>query len=246
MTETPELIEAPRDLDLIRTYVESGRPIAEAKELFDFVKQVRAEDAKKAFTRAMVACQAEMPTIIRDKTNNQTNKAYAPLETIKTWAKPHFIRHNFALSFTTEAGQEPGLTTVHLDVTHVDGHTQRSTIPNMALDNEGPKGGAVKTLVQGMMSTLSYAQGRLIVLAFNLTVADEDRDGQAGWIAPDQVSLINDSIEACRQAGKWDEDRSLKTLCRVYQIDNLGELPANRLRDVLADLDRQLTGKVKK
>jgi hypothetical protein len=206
------------------------------------VERREAIEAKKQFAVAMNACQAEMPTIIKDRKNTETGKGYAPLETIKTWSKPHFIRHNFSLKFTSEAGAEAGLTTVHLDVSHVGGHTERSTIPNIALDNLGPKGGFQKTLVQGLMSSLSYAQGRLICLAFNITVADEDRDGQAGYITPDQVGLINDAITACEQADRWSAD-SLKKLCRVYEIDHLGELPANRLRDVLADLDRQLTGK---
>lgn len=169
-----------RVMGMLDKFFESGRSMAEAQDLFALLNSVRAEKAKREFVAAMNACQAEMPTVIRDKMNQETGKAYAPLETIKTWAKPHFIKHGFTLEFTSEAGDSPDRTTVHLDVTHTGGHTKRTTIPNCELDDKGPKGGAVKTQIQGRMSMLSYAQGRLICLAFNLTVADEDRDGRLG------------------------------------------------------------------
>lgn len=199
--ERAELARVPADpvdrvMGMLDTFLGSGRSMAEAKDLFDLLNSVRAEKAKREFTAAMNVCQAEMPTVIRDKQNAQTGKLYAPLETIKTWAKPHFIRHSFTLEFTSERGEPRTITyvekdgasrteqvpttTVHLDVTHTGGHTKRTTIPDCELDDKGPQGGAVKTQIQGRMSTLSYAQGRLICLAFNLTVADEDRDGLLG------------------------------------------------------------------
>ena len=240
--EPPGAALAPRTPDfMLQALIDQKADPATIEKMMDLYARWQADQAKQAFTVAMNLCQAEMPTIIRDKRNIETGKSYAPLETIKTWSKPHFIKHNFALSFTCEAGDPPATTTVHLDVTHSGGHTQRTTIPNCELDDKGPKGGAVKTPIQGRMSTLAYAQGRLITLAFNLTVADEDRDGQAGAISPDQIEMINAEIEKCQAAGVWAAD-SLKKMLRVYEIESLDELPSSRLRDLMADLDRKLRG----
>lgn len=212
-------------------------------KMMDLYDRWRADTAKREFTVAMNLCQAEMPTIVRDKENAQTRKKYAPLETIKTWSKPHFIKHGFALSFTCTAGDPSETTNVHLDTTHVGGHTMRTTIPNCELDDKGPQGGPVKTQIQGRMSTLAYAQGRLICLAFNLTVADEDRDGQASTITPEQIGIINGVIEECEQADRWAPG-SMARILSCYKVASLDDLPANRFLDLMADMDRQRTGKV--
>lgn len=204
-TETNGLAESTNGvLDIIRTAVENKFDAQQLKVLFDLQCAHHANQAREAYFTSMNPCQADMLTVIRDKQNTQTQKMYAPLETIKTYAKPVYTKHGFSLAFTAEAGTTPGLTTVHLDVTHIRGHTQRTTLPNVPLDDKGPKGGDVKTQIQGLMSSMSYAQGRLICLAFNLTVADEDRDGQhlLTRVGPDEIKAINALFEQCRSVGK--------------------------------------------
>lgn len=206
-TETNGLAESTgvtNPLILLQSMIDRGADPSALRQMMDLAERFEANQAKKAYAEAMNQCQAKMPTVIRDKMNNQTQKMYAPVETVKTYAKPVYTEAGFALEFTAEAGTGPGLTTVHLDVTHVQGHTKRTTLPNVPLDDKGPKGGDVKTQIQGLMSSMSYAQGRLICLAFNLTVADEDRDGQhlLTRVGPDEIKAINALFEQCRNAGK--------------------------------------------
>lgn len=201
--------------------------------------------AEKAFNVAMNECQAKMPTVVRDKKNTQTGKLYAPVETVQSYAKPVYIAHGFSLTFGTEIGSEPGLTHCYVDVRHAAGHTVRQYIHNLGLDNKGPKGNDVKTEVQGMMSTLSYAQGRLIRLAFNIIVGDEDRDGQSSTITPDQMGVLNDAILACEQASaaaNLPESSWLKYKAWFKQwldVESFDELTLTKYSKALDELARK-------
>jgi hypothetical protein len=205
-------------------------------KLTDLMERWMKMLAERKFNAAMNACQAEMPTVVRDLKNTETGKGYAPVETVQTYCKPVYIRHGFALSFGTDVGSAEGLTHVWMDCRHVDGHVSRTWIHNLGLDNKGPKGGATKTEVQGMMSTLSYAQGRLIRLCFNVTVADEDRDGQMETISDGQVEEIQGWFTKCADAGKpVSEARMLHWL----RVDAWEKLPTKKFPLAIDELIRK-------
>ena len=225
---------------MLQSMIDRGADPDSLGKMMDLAERWKKQQAEEAYNRAMNACQKEMPTVVRDKKNNETNKGYAPVETVQTYTKPVYIRHGFSLSFSSDTGSEPGLSNVHLDVMHVDGHTRRHTLPNVPLDDKGPKGGAVKTLIQGLMSSMSYAQGRLIRLAFNITVADEDRDGQMENISPKQIETINELIEKCGEAGRPIDFVRFKAWLDIAELD---QMPLRKYPLALDELNRKLKGK---
>lgn len=241
-----EIQAAGSVLDIIRLAVEQKFDAGQLKVLFDLQCRHHAIEAERAFNAAMNACQTEMPTIIKDKENTSISKMYAPLETIKTWTKPVYARHGFALSFSSEPGREVSLTTLHLDVAHVGGHSRRHTLADVPLDDKGPKGNDQKTKIQGLMSAMSYAQGRLICLAFNLTVADEDRDGQVSQacVGQEQIRLLNDRLAELREMTPSREVNMAKFLAWLTPrgqegpIETLAQVRMSDFTKALAELDR--------
>ena len=227
-------MDPPTPMDMLAMMVEKDADPDKLGKMMDLAERWANKEAEKKFSAAMNACQAEMPTVVKDKRNNETNQRYAPIETVQTYAKPVYIKHGFSLSFGTEIGSEPGLTHCYVDVQHVGGHTKRFYLHNVPLDDKGPKGGAVKTQVQGLMSSMSYAQGRLVRLAFNITVADEDRDGQLGHLNEEQIETINRRLEECSEAGnpvKYED------FLAWLKADNLNDVPASRYGTIIAYLD---------
>lgn len=225
---------------LLQTMIDKGVDTGALEKMMDLSERWQKNQAEAAFNQAMNECQKEMPTVVKDKVNNQISRKYAPVETVQTYAKPVYIKHGFSLSFGTEQGSGPGLTTCYVDVQHVGGHTKRITLANVPLDDKGPKGGDVKTQIQGLMSSMSYAQGRLIRLAFNITVADEDRDGQIGRMTDEQIGKLNEQIEAIRDSGKeFPFDKFLRWL----GVESLEEAPASKFAQASTFLDMKMKAK---
>ena len=232
-----ELVAAD-PLSMLNSMIEKGANPDALSKMVDLAERWQKAKAETEFNLAMNACQKIMPTVIKDKENPEIHKSYAPIETVQTYAKPVYIKHGFSLSFGTEIGSEAGLTHVYLDVQHVGGHTKRFYIHNVPLDDKGPKGGAVKTQVQGLMSSLSYAQARLIRLAFNLTVADEDRDGRVGRVTDDQIERINTLIEQYETAS--GEQFKYQAFLHWLNVKTLDELSAPKAEQAITEIKRKI------
>jgi hypothetical protein len=217
-------------LAILQTMIDKGTDAAALEKMMDLADRWKKGQAEEEFNRAMNACQQEMPTVVKDKENTEIRKRYAPVETVQTYAKPVYIKHGFSLSFGTEVGSEPGLTHCYVDVQHVGGFTKRFYLHNVPLDDKGPKGGAVKTQVQGLMSSLSYAQGRLVRLAFNITVADEDRDGRIGRVSAEQIEALNIAIDEVKNAGKKFDYGRFMTWLGVESVEDMNQTKYEQAR----------------
>lgn len=171
--------DATNPLMLLHLAVEKGMDPAQLKALVDLHEQWRAARANEAFSASMNACQAEMPTAVRDARNEHTKSTYIRLETINHVAKPIYTKHGFALSFAEADSSVTGFKRTICDVRHIAGHRERYHI-DLPIDGTGAKGGASSmNAVQGCISTGSYGLRVLVCRIFNITVADTDLDGQA-------------------------------------------------------------------
>lgn len=147
------------------------------QRLLDMQMALQAEQAKREFWRAMAAAQAEMEPIKRGAYNTHLKSMYARLEDIDREIRPIYTRHGFFLSFNSDplAGT---LLTVHCLVGHSGGHQERYTLQG-ALDGVGAKGASNKTDIQALGSTRTYLQRYLTVGIFNITLTEQDNDGNA-------------------------------------------------------------------
>lgn len=236
----------PTPMTMLQTLIDKGADADAICKISDLAEKWLAKEAKEAWHRAVAGFKSEVEVIVKrnevkDRGGNVIYK-FAGYDDIKAVTVPKERKWGIVTGFSFD-NSAPGILKATLKIT-VGSHTEEFTgavpVPTAAA------GGINASQLMGQAH--SYVKRYLYLAAFDLLVAGEDSDamGMIDTISDDQVGLINDAIEDCRKAGKWDEERSLKSLCRVYSIDNIGELPAARLRDLLADLDRQLTGKAKK
>src|SRR5690606_14215783 len=80
------------------------------------------------------------------------------------------------------------------DVRHIGGACHRYHL-DLPTDGIGPKGNPIggMNVVQGSISTTSYAQRRLLCMIFNITIADNDDDGQgAVKVTEEQAIQLED------------------------------------------------------
>lgn len=158
-------------------------------KLLDVHERVFNKNAEISFNQAMVKCQEEMPTVVRDASNDQTRSKYAKFETIISTIKPTYTKHGFSLSFGTDDAAE-GHIRIVCDVMHSDGHSKRHHV-DLPLDIAGIKGSVNKTGVHATASTHSYGKRYLVGMIFNIAQADQDDDGNSAGGLSIQMLLNN-------------------------------------------------------
>lgn len=236
-------------LVLLDKMVEKGIEPEALRQMMDLAERWEHNQAVKSFNSAMVACQREMPTVIRDALNRETNKKYAPLETVSFAIKPTYTKHGFSLSFSTADSPKPDHYRVVCDLMHSAGHI-KTHFGDFPMDNKGPKGAPNKTDIQGAVSAMSYGQKKLTTMMFNVTVADEDRDGQSLPIGEGEIMAINVLIDEITRlhatataAGKViDKPFHMDKFLGVFLCKKLGELTTRNFLKAMDMLAKRVEG----
>lgn len=168
-------------------------------KVIDLVRDWKKDEAAAAFNAAMSRAQAKMPTVTCDAYNPQTKSNYARLENVNIHCKPIYTAEGLALMFGEAHTDLEGHRRITCEVSHEAGHSKEFYL-DIPLDGVGIKGNANMTAIHGRLSAGTYAQNRLIVNIFNLTVqkdaTDTDGNGPDERISEDQVKEIESYLRA--------------------------------------------------
>ena len=172
--------------------------VQKLKELLDMQERITDRNALVAFNAAMKAAQSEMPQVLRDAKNTQTNSRYARYETISEKIQPVITKHGFSLSFGEDDSPKANHIRIVCDVAHEAGHTKRyhADIP---VDNVGMKGSVNKTATHAYGSTKSYGKRYLKCDIFDVAVTDQDDDGNAAGtpgLTEEQVGTLVEMLDS--------------------------------------------------
>ena len=190
---TDPKIAHPRDSDALMVVItraasDSSMDVEKLERLASLYERLKGKQAEQDFNAAMSKAQTEMPMVVKDAKNPQTNSLYARLETMMKVVVPVATKHGFSMSFGTADCPIQGYIRHTCIVSHNAGHsrTYQCDLPN---DNLGPKGTANKSLMHGAGSSFSYGRRYLTMMIFNVSTGMEDDDGNGGRkpaIKPDQ------------------------------------------------------------
>lgn len=171
-------------------------------ELVDRAERLLNLHRQQVYAEAMVACQAEMEPVFRDKPNKQTSSRYASFEALDRAARPIYAKHGFSLSFGTADCPYPERIRVTVDVVHVSGMVKHDFL-DMPVVTKGPKGNDLMTSTHATMSSLSYAKRGLETMVFNIVTTDDrvhDDDGnRAGgtlYISAEDVASLKAELDS--------------------------------------------------
>lgn len=187
-------------------------------------------DAEQAFNEAMVAAQEKMPKVVRDRDNKQTNSKYATLEAIEEKAGPIIAECGFATSFGTADCPIPNHYRVTCDLMHKAGH-KRQYHADIPADTVGIKGTANKTATHGFGSSMSYGRRYLMVLMFNITIVDEDDDGNKAG-----KEVITEEQEATISAKMKEVNADPEKFLQHLGVSQLADLPATKFNFAMSAL----------
>jgi hypothetical protein len=225
-----ELIEQQQPanpLAILAAAVERGCDPDSLGKLLALQERYEANQARQAYAVAMHACQAEMPRVVRDKKNTQTGSRYGSLEQVQRQAQPIYSKHGFSLSYGEADCPREGAKRTICDLRHTGGHCERYHL-DLSTDGIGPKGNPIGGMnkIQGEISTTSYGQRRLLCMIFNITICDEDDDGQAGsYVTEEQSITLQQWLE---QTGT-----NLEAFLKWGSAESLAKFPASKYDDAI-------------
>jgi hypothetical protein len=229
--QLPGIPEPAGILDIIsRAASDPSIDVAKTEKLLEMYERIAGKNAEVAFNQAMKASQEEMPKILRNKENSQTNSRYADLEKVNAAIVPVYTKHGFSLSFGTADCPIPGHYRVTCLVSHVAGHS-RTYQADVPADMTGMKGNQNKTATHGFGSTMSYGRRYLTLLVFNITLTNEDSDGNQPQDGVSDEQIAN--IEALITETGSDKVKFL----RYLKVSKLSDIPAANYSTVIQLLE---------
>lgn len=197
----------------IAAAIQEKLPVETIKEFLAMRKELKADAAREAYVRDMAKLQSELPTIKKKKANTGTSSKYAPLEDIIAQVKTIIANNHFSYTWNTKTTDK----TIEVDciATHVDGHSQSSTMVS-----EIAEGTKVNSAPQKAAITITYLKRYTFCNLFGIVVADEDMD--------DRI--------------KTPEDLEAEKKAKIDALDITMELKTIEGAKDLAELKRYWTG----
>jgi hypothetical protein len=167
-------------MTLMELAITKGADIVTIEKLMALKERWDAQEAKKAFLKALSEFQAVCPVMKKTKLvsfktqKGQTRYNYAPLGGIVKQISP--LLKKFGLSYRWKTAESSDKIKLECIVSHVDGHSESNPM-EATKDDSGSK-----NLIQQVGSTITYLQRYSLIGALGIATADDDNDVQ--HIAP--------------------------------------------------------------
>jgi hypothetical protein len=184
--QTPEVNPVPyeppdRYLTVIeRLASDPNVDIEKLRQIIDMKNREEDREAERAFNADMVAAQADIEMVVKNKENIQTKSNYADFGIIVKMAKPHYTKHGFSISFY-QGDSKDGYIRVMADIMHRDGCT-KTRHKDVPIDLTGIAGKVNKTKVHAEASSFMYGKRYIICDVFSIPTGDDDDGNAAGGV----------------------------------------------------------------
>lgn len=190
-TPTQELVHLPAEVpaivpargegeELLRLAIEKGADVGTLERLMAMRRELRAEQAKEAFDRAMSEFQRACPAIIKSEgvtVKGSLRYKFAPLDVIIAQTKE--LIHDYGFSYKVDAKIDGTIVLATCEVKHTAGHSETSSM-QVPIDPE-----AYMSEQQKFASAFTFAKRYAFCSAFGIVTADQDDDGR-GQNHPDE------------------------------------------------------------
>jgi hypothetical protein len=157
--------------------------VAKFGELLRLQREVVNDQARQLFNAAMSAAQSEMLPVVRDARNTHLNNKYARLEKVDSQIRPIYTKHGFSVRYGS-APAGTGQIRITCTVAHSGGYFEENYL-DAPLGNLGSQGGKTQTTpIQSVGSAVTYLRRYLLLMVFNVALADDEDDDAEGARRP--------------------------------------------------------------
>lgn len=186
---------------IARAASDPATDVSKLERLLGMYERITAQEAKRAYTTALIAMKPKLPVIdrkgrieVREKTSSgkrdgdvQQSTPYALWEDIDQAITPILAEHGFALTFRSGVAQDGKITVTGI-LSHSAGHSEETTM-TLPHDSSGSK-----NAVQAVGSSTKYGMRYTAILLLNIRTKGEDDDGKLGGaegtISDEQIETI--------------------------------------------------------
>lgn len=217
---------------LLELAINKDIDIEKLQKLMDMQREWQAAQARTAFFHALTEFQAECPELRKTKkvAFKGVEYNYAPLADITRQIKVPIKAAGMAYRWEIEDSKEEIKVTCL--VTHVDGHTERTTM--MA----APDLSGSKNAIQARGSTIEYLKRYTLIGALGISTSDSDIDGRLPEIDLDKVHA--EFMEVYNQLIQIDSKYT------QYHVDNWrGERSGKNYVKAISELRKFLSDELK-
>lgn len=211
--------------------------IEKLERLMAMKERMDAKEAESLFNRAMTEAQTGMRPISADAANQQTKSKYATYTKLDKALRSIYTGVGFSLSFDTEDSTKADHIRVLCYVSHSGGHT-RTYRADMPVDGKGAKGNDVMTRTHAFGSGASYGMRYLLKMIFNVSIGEDDDDGNAAagysdveYISEEQEIALRDMMTEYVKNKRAFGEYISKTV--GYTVSKLCEIPANKYEAII-------------
>lgn len=216
-------------MDMIRQAVANGQPLDVIRELKDMAKELAADEARRAFDRALSDAKAEIPVIRKNRKvgfehksgDGETNYNHEDLGEIARTVDPILGRHG--LSYRYRSHQGDGRVTVTCILSHRDGHSEEIQL------SAAPDGSGKKNAIQQTGSAITYLQRYTLKMALGLAAASDD-DGQTSSapepITDEQAINLNDLIDTVVERIGAKRPGYVETFLKFMKVERIEDIAA--------------------
>lgn len=211
-------------MHLLQMAVARGSDIDTIERLAKLQREMLDYDAMVEFNEAMRRCQEKMKRINADMTNPQTRSRYASYAQIDRAIRPIYTGEGISLSFGD--GEPIAADTIRIICYVAKRGFTRTYHKDMPVVTVGPQGKAVMTPTHATGAADAYAKRYLVKDIFNLSVGDDDNDGNGDEISEAELVGKLDELSECHDipelqkvfaaAYKWASEAKSKDA--MYQL----------------------------
>ena len=228
-----ELVNSPAEM--IRAAVSSGANLDQLKKLLSLQERYDANEAKKAYNKAMAEFKANPPKIDKDKKVGYSSKAggnvkysHASLYNVVDKITVELSKHGFSASWKT---QQNGKIIVTCRITHSLGHSEETSLSADA-DTSG-----AKNAIQAIGSTISYLERYTLLAATGLATYDQDNDGivEEPKVDENKIKILKDLLASLQV----DEAKFLEYM----EVEKVEDIPASQYSKAKIALEAKKKGK---
>jgi len=213
--------------------------IEKLKELMDLQERWDAKQAKKAYYLSLSKFQKNCPPILKTKAGYNDRYYYAPLDQIIKVIKPSLFKNQ--LTYRWEQAEKDNKILVTCIITHVDGHSEQTTLESVPDTSGG------KNAIQSKGSTVQYLRRYTLESVLGIATSATDTDGQqASPPKPaNQIKISKGKSKDLLDKSKMiiDEYTDHKDLMAKYKSFAKEQLKAGMHQEHIDDLKRYINAK---
>jgi len=241
---TVALPSAATPADLLAVAVSQGADLDKLEKLMELQERWEANEAKRAYVRAMNAFKADPPEIVKDQTvryntsNGTTQYSHASLQNVTDKIAEALAKHGLSHRWDVEQ-LEGGQIRVTCVITHELGHSESTPL------QAGPDQSGGKNNIQAVGSTVAYLERYTLLAATGLATKEMDDDGRGSeieYITEDEALAIHAKITD----NDIDLAKFLAWLKKSLGASSIEQIARSALPDVLRMIDTTIKRKANK